>query len=547
MESSIVENKFDCLSTKEHNGVVTWLDDDTSCYVTDTSLSLLSDADDEMSHGLFSDVERMKEINNNNSFIETIDKCLDYEPLDGDEESWEELNDDVIMPTMTRWMVLFVTCFSIFIRSFVSVVFGQINDVFSNYYVITPGAADWLTNSATMATIVAVPVVAMVTKYRPNFRTMALLMTGSASVGTMMLTIAMIDRDIGFVVAIIGQTIMGVNNAIAMTIPPLVAAVWFPETEVTTAMASALMAVGAGDAVGSIVPPSIVATSDVIIAGGSGFDDSAILEKLRFRLVSMFAVTAGLSLITFMVAVAHVTEKPAMAPSEAQLRRRTIVTNTQQPPLYKNKEFILVAIIYGSSAASAANSVTLLSTMSRDAMGGIPGDDNYDLIAGRIMTSLFTFFAIGPIIAGRALDRNKKYQTMALIGLAGLVVGTTGTTCSLMRGSVVGLMTSHSILGMFMGVAETALLEIAAEVTYPHPVTTFSSILVMSWMTFFIFQPIVSRYALGNPPTWAKGSTIASLVPTSCAIVCFIVALVFLRPSYNRRRATTESTPLLRQ
>uniref|UniRef100_H2XSM7 Feline leukemia virus subgroup C receptor-related protein 2-like n=1 Tax=Ciona intestinalis TaxID=7719 RepID=H2XSM7_CIOIN len=353
------------------------------------------------------------------------------------------------------------------------------------------------------------------------------------SVGTIMLTVAMIDRDIGFVVAITGQTIMGVNNAIAMTIPPLVAAVWFPETEVTTAMASALMAVGAGDAAGSIVPPSIVATSDVIIAGGTG-------------LVSMFAVTAGLSLVTFIVAVAHVTEKPAVAPSQAQLRRHTIVTNTQLHPLYKNKEFILVAILYGSSAASAANSVTLLSTMSRDAMGGIPGDDNYDLIAGRIMTSLFTFFAIGPIIAGRALDRNKKYQTMALIGLAGLVVGTTGTTCSLMRGSVVGLMTSHSILGLFMGVAETALLEIAAEVTYPHPVTTFSSILVMSWMTFFIFQPIVSRYALGNPPIWAKGSTIASLVPTSCAIVCFIVALIFLRPSYNRRRATTESTPLLR-
>ncbi|XP_076823182.1 choline/ethanolamine transporter flvcr2a-like [Clavelina lepadiformis] len=465
---------------------------------------------------------------------------------DEEMDNWCVINSTGTRATPQRWFVITIVFASILVRSFVSVVFGQVNDIFSTFYDVPPDAADWLTNSGPVGTLLVIPAVAYMGKKKTDLRKLCLLMTGSASVGTCLLTAAMMNRETGFVIAIIGQTTMGANNAIAMSIAPLVAGTWFPESEVATALGISFIAVGVGDSLGTYLPPLVVTSSGTF----SGFTPE---ESVQLKLVIIFLSTALVSIATFLIAVACLEERPNFPPSKAEQKRRKDETSAEEQIVFSpliSKTFVLVAFLYGISSASAANSVALLSSMMRDTFGVSGFVQNIDVISGQVMTTMFVCFSVGPLAAGRVLDKTKRHRTTALVGMFGLALGTTGVTLSFATRRVILVYVSHALLGFFMGVSETTLFEIASEVTYPLPQIQFSSVLVGSWMTFFIFYPVVGRIALSVKLNILTSSAVASLLPTAFSITSFLIALLFLKPELRRKNATSddvtpsERTPL---
>ncbi|XP_039252367.2 choline/ethanolamine transporter flvcr2a-like [Styela clava] len=498
-----------------------------------------------------------------------------------------------IKPCSQRWFVLALICISIGTRSFVSVVFGQINDVFSTYFDVGPDAVDWLTNTGSLTTLFAIITLIICGGRAIKLRMLCIFMTATACFSTALLTAAMTDRKYGYMLGIAGQVALGLNNAVAMSIAPMMAATWFPDGQVATAISAPLVSVGIGEALGSFIPGVIVFTSELFSAnfessGGSGAIETELeLSEdteaiMRYKLVLLFGIPAAISLIVLVVSFAVFKERPKFPPSEAQavirekslLKRQmnaaersalisvsrssvqanSFMNSSGTMQLLRNNSFILVTFIYGVVAASASSSITLLSSM----LSYVDEDGtNADALSGRIMAILWICFTVGPFVTGIALDATHKYREIAIITVIGLTIGSAGIPLSFYTGNFKGLYISHALVGFFMGAAETTMFEIAAETTYPAPELTFASILNTSWVIFFVVYPIAGRIILNKFEIGEVASAAASIIPAICTAIAALVTISFLKPTYRRQASnhsksnrnsqsiTNERTPLL--
>lgn len=474
-----------------------------------------------------------------------------------------------------RWFVLVIICLSIGIRSFVSVVFGQINDVFSSYFNVGAVAVDWLTNAGSLSTLASVIGMIICGGKRLRLRPLCLFMTGTASLGTTLLTAAMTDRDTGYSLAVAGQITMGFNNAVAMSISPLIAATWFPDGQVATALAAALIFVGVGEALGSYIPSMIVFTSgnsnfEDFGSGSSSADLESIMEITRFKLVLLFVIPTGMAICIFITVYFFINENPRFPPSLAQalireeaiykrdgdmkedrehnissMSRSSLAAATSwngwsdASNLLRRKSFLIIVFVYGIVAASGSTSITLLSSMIRNVNNNDSEKFSSDALSGSIMTVLWLCFIAGPLVSGILLDRTRRYREIAVASIIGLSIGSIGIPLSLYCASYPGLFVSHTLLGFFMGASETAVFEIAAESTYPAPEITFASILNVSWMIFFVVFPVSGRFILNKISDNSIGPTVASSVPAILTVIAALLAICCLHPTYRRHTSPT--------
>jgi len=68
----------------------------------------------------------------------------------------------------------------------------------------------------------------------------------------------------GFPIIAAGQLFESFVNIISWSLVPAVAAVWFPPAQVAVAVTVQVMARGAGEAVGCVLPPNIVSVKSTV-------------------------------------------------------------------------------------------------------------------------------------------------------------------------------------------------------------------------------------------------------------------------------------------
>ena len=155
-----------------------------------------------------------------------------------------------------RWVVLAIVCTAISLRSYNQSCYGPINNILSNYFKMEPWQIDWLNSTHTLVYIFfPIPMLLVTTKI--GFRLTVVIMTTSQTISFFLTTLSVTWRST-FPIALIGQIFMAISTTIAGSIPPSTAAIWFPKNEVATAVAIHLVAIGTGDAIGSIVPNLIL-------------------------------------------------------------------------------------------------------------------------------------------------------------------------------------------------------------------------------------------------------------------------------------------------
>lgn len=503
---------------------------------------------------------------NLNDLLEDIDKIAGFNTsrpnrISIEEESVSHELDfvNIVRPTAHRWFILIVICVSIAVRSFVSVVFGQINEIFSRYFSVNANAIDWLTNASSVATLFSIVVLIAAGGRRIKVRALCLAMTGSALIGIALLTASIIQRDMGYALALAGQIILGLNNAIAVSIPPIIAATWFPSGQVASALSTTFVSVGLAEALGSYLPGSALfgevdqdSYFSEISGTSSATDDDEIIGR---KLLWLFAIPTILSAVIFIVAIIFFKEQPSYPPSEAQaliraneltvgveedtltISRSSMEAINEMAPceslrLLKSNCFILVTFIYGVVAASASASITLLSSILIEMNFGDGDKVSANSLSGNIMTVHWISFTIGPFIAGLILDRFGKYRLSAIVSVCGVLLGTVGIQVAMLLNSITGLYMTHALTGFFMGAAETTLFEIAAEITYPSPELSFSSILNVSSTMFFIVYPVVGRLVIESE---LLNVAFVYLCPTIFNVLSTLLTIFSLHPIYRRR------------
>ena len=178
-----------------------------------------------------------------------------------------------------------------------------------------------------------------------------LIATGMQVIGSVLRLIPTGDATTSTVLIHCGQIIAGFAAPVGLAAPPLISSTWFPPYQRTTATAILAVACPTGTAVSFLIGPAFV--DDVKDSNIPKIDDNYPLnstqrDKYQKQINSLLYFEAGLQLFVFLVVAAYYPPKPPKPPSPSAATGR-IDFKAGAKQLFKNYNFLLLAIIYGAS------------------------------------------------------------------------------------------------------------------------------------------------------------------------------------------------------
>uniref|UniRef100_UPI0035900140 heme transporter FLVCR2-like isoform X2 n=1 Tax=Myxine glutinosa TaxID=7769 RepID=UPI0035900140 len=247
-----------------------------------------------------------------------------------------------------RWGILALFCLHSMSSSFQWIEFSILNDVFTRFYHVQTSDIDWLSMTYMFTYLLLILPVTWILSHR-GLRFMALVANILNCLGAWVKALGV--RPDLFWVAVFGQTLCGVAQVFILSMPPLIAAVWFGPTEVSTACAIGVFGNQIGTAFGFLVPPLIVPNES---------NDGHLAWDIRLLLYGI----AAFNTVNLILIILLYQDKPPHPPSIAQA---TAMDNSARESykdcisgLIHNKDFLLLTFCYGLSAGAYYSLATLL-------------------------------------------------------------------------------------------------------------------------------------------------------------------------------------------
>ncbi|XP_078485926.1 choline/ethanolamine transporter FLVCR2-like [Ciona intestinalis] len=443
-----------------------------------------------------------------------------------------------------RWFILVISCTAVFLRGFNQACYGPVNSVFSKYLNVQPWQVDWFILSQSVVFLsMSLPMSWATSKF--GLRKCYIVLTSLLMLGFALTTIGCSTRK-GYIAIIFGQTLMGFSNILSWSIPPPTAALWFPVNEVATAVALQVVGKGAGEAVGSILTPAIVKSS-------------MRNQKIGFRLTILFITLTVISLLLTIAAVIVLKDEPPLPPSIAQAkakqirqkdeinRDRSLIGTLKEyrqtmKELFTNVNFVAVWFAFGAVYPVMRNNSVLLSSILTETFSQY---NTMNEKAGFVLMGGWITYTVGGFIAGPIITKTKKYKQMVfysiLLECLSCAVILIGVRHRILYSVYAGIV----LLGLFLGVANTALFELLVEVTYPKPTMLVTMVNISGFGFFRLVYPIIGRLMLKY-----LGPVASTAFPVGMTALATI-AVGVIRPTYHRLNSyaptPTEETPLIEE
>lgn len=374
-----------------------------------------------------------------------------------------------------RFLILAIFCAHSAINSFQWIQYSTITNIIADYY----GASNMqvnLTSEIYMISYIPFIIHASLMLERVGLRKAILLGTVGTALGSM------IKWYLGgqpgmtaFWCMMGGQTIVALSQLYIISIPPLLAAVWFPDHQVSTATGIGVFGNQLGIALGFIFPPLVISDLN---AG-----KEVIGRDLDFLAACVFWISFAICIVT----VLFLEDKPPKPPGSASLHAehshsQEVVASGEKIPalasikeLCRDADFRYLIISYGINVGVFYAISTVLNQMVSSKWS-----DMQDL-AGRMGLLIVVSGMVGSVVCGQLLDRTHAYKLIiVLIYLFSLL-------SMLAFGLVVEVFTAvwplylaSITLGFFMTGYLPLGFEFAAEITYPHPANTPAGLLNLS-------------------------------------------------------------------
>lgn len=377
-----------------------------------------------------------------------------------------------------RFFVLFLFCSHSAINSFQWIQYSSITNVIANYY----GASNIqvnLTSLVYMVTYIPFIIQASLMLERVGLRKAILLGTIGTALGSLVKwQLGGAPGMMSFWWMMLGQTIVALSQLYIISIPPLLAAVWFPDSQVSTATGIGVFGNQLGIALGFIVPPWIIDNPNA--------SKESIGQDLNF----LSAVIFWISFFICMVSISTLEDKPPKPPGSASYhaahqsevgeqgkKENKIETFASIKDLCRDGDFRLLIISYGINVGCFYAVSTVLNQMV-----AIGWPDMIDL-AGKLGLLIVISGMVGSVLCGQLLDRFHAYKFIIvfiyLFSLVSMLLFTFVLHIEL-NGHIWVLYVASIILGFFMTGYLPLGFEFAAEITYPHPANTPAGLLNLS-------------------------------------------------------------------
>ncbi|XP_046662119.1 feline leukemia virus subgroup C receptor-related protein 2-like isoform X2 [Homalodisca vitripennis] len=267
-----------------------------------------------------------------------------------------------------------------------------------------------------------------------------------------------------FALTFLGQLIVGVAQMFTLGVPARLAAIWFPQHQVSTACAIGVFGNQLGIAIGFLVPPAVV-------------DDVKDKEVIGEQLHMLYFGMALAASIVLLLLVLLFEARPPLPPSMAQLialkkagegEGGHYLSSIRQ--LLQNRDFSLLLVSFGLNIGVFYAYSTLLN----QELVSFPEGFQH---AGRVGLTLVVGGVIGSVVWGVVLDKTHMYKETTLGIYIMAVVGMLGYTFALYSQHLVLVYATSAFLGFFMNGYLTVGYEFGAELTFPHAETTTSGLL----------------------------------------------------------------------
>lgn len=329
----------------------------------------------------------------------------------------------------------------------------------------------------------------------------------SNAVGTILKVIAVLWYR-QYWVLVISQLFSACGQVLFLSIPPLLASTWFPDSERTAATALGAFSSFIGLALGMFVPPRIV-TDD-----HHGETQFAIL----------FGVQAGIAVLGTLAVFLFVDRAPKFRPSVTATKAGENSRSDADLSVFaslklmgKNTSLMMVCATYSLVVGTCTGIATVLSQLLQPV-------DVTEAQTGNIACLGIVIGSCGCIVVAPLVDKHRKYKLPTTL-LAGACLILFGITYAIVKCTSGGLVAGAYIMLTLIELSALPLspvvMEFAVELTYPLSATIASSCtaaMMCGWSVVctvlfgFVLTSSPSRYNAGNVILIATGMVFAAVV-----------------------------------
>ena len=453
------------------------------------------------------------------------------------QDSSEIIETVILGVSSRRWSILLFSCIAIILKGLNQSSYGPINNFLSKFLEIKPWQVDWFILSHSAVYVVMGFPFSWLTS-RIGFRKSFILMTTASSVGFVLSTIGVSFRT-GYPSIIIGQCLMGFSDVISFSLPPSTAAVWFPTSEVATAVALQIVSQGVGESIGSIMTPVVI-------------NASTSVEEIGVHLTSIFIPLSLISIVLWVAVLLFVIDQPPLPPSESRalaLRQKKLSVNVDLGfldawiqykevvrQLFSDWNYAAVWFVFGAATpVLRSNSLHLLPILASDFVD----DTNLNIKAGMMLMGGWLAYTVGGFIVGPVLTKLRQFKAVVLFSVTSECLFSIIVMLGMKFQNLTCVYVGVIATGFCIGMASTALFELIMEVTYPKPPMSVTILNIVCLGVFRLVYPIAGHSLLTN-----YGATASTSLPVAFLLLTIIV-LIVIKPPYQRTKAASTEIQIL--
>ena len=461
----------------------------------------------------------------------------------------EDIRNDEVFVFKRRWLLLFVTCLWSTIDVFLSLCFGAADELFAVYFQANLDRIDWMLLGLHAGTVVVTPIFAYLchAEYM-GFRNMSIAAILCLLVSCIA-TILSVQYPFLYLILIPINFLHGIAYSVSACVATFFPVLWFPDKEVSFAIASVGASMSLGGLLGAIIPPEIIKRisfgvhlNQSIGADNELRDWKESTHDALLWLFSTLAVTLCLLLIYIAIFAEDLPPKP---PTYAMLVKRCSNTKKQSfqdslkkffcntKLLFQDKMFLIAASVLGLTNNIIDVEILHLSQLVRKITHystdyGLSSSVLSGLVI--VVTSLSGIFAV--FVSAKVLQLYKRYSIQTIFGTSLSLCSAIGILLFYHYNVLSGLFLGNFIFSCAKRFCVVPVMEAVTRHTYP-----MNEAFVSSWSTGIgsLILVVFSEIARLISDCTTPGS--ALIVMCVALFVSFILSL-FFKP--NNLRLETE-------
>jgi len=443
-----------------------------------------------------------------------------------------------------RWLLLAAL---FLIKSLNTITFagsGLINNFYVSYFQVSHAAVDWVVLSAFVGSVLTTPVVATLAFFNLlPFRRMVILSALLLAAVMLSFVLALLSNRL-FFLTVLSQIVSGVPASINEILPGIFATLWFPESQVGTAIGAIVFGTSFGNVIGAIALTHAVKVT-VSHRNNITQNDSvnitktvvAVLES-RVNLIITYCSLFAISFIILLFLIKYAEDLPPLPPTTAQsLKRKSEFytrTNVRLEKVLSDSwklisdwTFVIACVVFAIEYHISTFEYTLLGEMLRQ-MNSRFSFQQSTVISGYTVTCFSGGACAGCILSGFLTNRYKHYSRQTIVGCLISFVASLGILFGFEFGRTWLLMLSNAVYGMATRISMVPLYDLITQHTYP-----INETISCGWMTCVQVLLAVVAAELSRLLFTYTGS-LGVLIFHSGALLFNMLLVFLIKPKYGR-------------